>query len=618
MNTRILFAADKLDKYGNIVGFLEHHGFPDIMKATNGDEVLKILRDNAPAIIILDVGLPVLDGFQMCKILKSAVFKQHENMAVVLLSDTYRTSMTSQLAKSAGAYGILYAPFKKEDLLLLINNKLYPEKVGAEKVNTFNCKAKVMIADDDPDIVRTMKTYLSQEGYKVFVAQDGKDTIQVIDDQKPNILFLDCSTPKSNGRNVLNWVRKTIPEMVVVVMTAHGSESMSLEFLKAGACDCITKPFDMKIIPEICEDALKRYNVNLINKHWEEGELRLNSMVEGMIDGVILMDTQGKPTLINKAGKDLLRFLDISVDANNSLVSINDINIREIYHEIFVKNQRYISSEIKTEGDEDRHFIVIASPVKASAGENMGVVIVLRDVTREYQLQSQLVKSERLYAVSNLVAGAAHELNNPLAGIQLCTELVINDPSMSEKAMKYLTRIQKETEQIQSVVKSLLTFTGNYTLSKEHVNINDIFEEIIKQKAYQFEHENIKIVNLLEEKLPALFVDSHQLRRVFLNIIENACISMVELQKERRLTIQTETCKNIVRISISDTGPGIPKEYLTKIFEPFFTKRQNKKNKGTGLGLSIAHSIIHQHNGKIYAKSESDAGATFVIELPIT
>jgi signal transduction histidine kinase len=249
-------------------------------------------------------------------------------------------------------------------------------------------------------------------------------------------------------------------------------------------------------------------------------------------------------------------------------------------------------------------------------GENTGFVIVIRDVTREYQLQYQVIKSERLYAVSNLVAGAAHELNNPLAGIQLCTELVFNEPSISEKTRKYLTRIQKETEQIQGVVKSLLTFTGNYTLAKEQINMNEILEEIINQKAYQFDYANIKLIKLLDEKISHAFVDKHQIRRVFLNIIENACASMEESKSEKCLTIQTEGYKEVVKVFISDTGPGIPKEYLSRIFEPFFTTKDYKKNKGTGLGLSIAHSIIHQHNGNIYAKSELGTGATFVIELP--
>jgi signal transduction histidine kinase len=108
------------------------------------------------------------------------------------------------------------------------------------------------------------------------------------------------------------------------------------------------------------------------------------------------------------------------------------------------------------------------------------------------------------------------------------------------------------------------------------------------------------------------------MRRVFLNIIENAASAIEGLQSDKCLTIKTERNKEVVKISISDTGPGIPKEQLTKIFEPFFnTTRQHKKSKGAGLGLSVAYSIVDQHNGRVYASSESGAGATFIIELPL-
>ncbi|HLE86712.1 MAG TPA: response regulator [Candidatus Brocadiaceae bacterium] len=617
MDTKILFAADKLEKYGDIVGHLGKNGFSCVITATDGNEVLKHLKTCMPDFAILDANLPILDGFQLCKLMKSAEFKQCENIPVVLLSETYRTSMASELAKSVGAYGILHAPFAVDDLLFLIYNKLYPERIPVDKVKLLKYKAKVMIADDDPETVKTLKDCINAEGYGVSVAQDGQESIHMLGVEKPQILFLNCDIPKLSGKDILKWIKETIPEIVVVVMIAHGSEFMAIELLKAGASDYIIKPFNIKAVSDICEDALRRYNINLMNKREGDVELKLLSMLDGMVDGVILMDTKGRPALVNKAGKETLKCLDIKKADDDSIISINTVNTKEIYDEIFIKKQRYISFEINTKGDSEKYFVIIASAVTGFAGENIGVVIVLRDVTREYQLQYQVIKSEKLYAISNLIAGAAHELNNPLAGIQLCTDLVVNEPSISEKAKKYLGRIQKETEQIQGVIKSLLTFTGNYTLSKEHVNINEIIEAILKQKANQFDHANIRVVKLIDEKLPNVFVDKHQMRRVFLNIIENASSSMEGLPSDKCLTIKTEGNKEAVKISMSDTGPGIPKEHLTKIFEPFFTSRGYKKNKGAELGLSVAHSIVHQHNGGIYAKSETGAGATFVIELPV-
>lgn len=618
MNSKILFATEKLEKYGDIVGYLGKNGFPNVLVAVNGDEVLKLLDVHVPDFAILDANLPILDGFQLCKIMKSPAFKQYENIPVILLSETYKTYMASQLAKSVGAYNILHVPFAMEDLLLLIRTELLPERIPPDTDRSLKYKAKIMIANDDPEVVRKFEHYMGTEGYEVFVEQNGERVIHRLEIERPRILFLDCNMPKLNGLEVIKWIKGNIPETIVVVMADRGSEFMAIELLKAGANDYIMQPFDIKSVSAICEDSFKKYDMNLINKRLDEIVSRLHSMVEGMVDGVILMDTHGKTTLVNRAGSEMLKYLDINRTDDGAMMSLNNISIKEIYHEIFMKKQRYVSFEIHTKGDNEKHFVVIASPLNGVAEEKTGVILVIRDVTREYQLRDQVIKSERLCAVSNLVAGAAHELNNPLAGIQLCTDLVLNDPSISEKAKKYLNRVQKEAEQIQGVIKSLLTLTGNYTLSKEQVNTNEIIEEIIAQKVNQFDYANIKVIKLLDEKLPLVFVDKHQMRRVFLNIVENACISMAEVKNEKRLTIRTEGHKDTVKIMISDTGPGIHEEYLTKIFEPFFAVKNSKHTKGTGLGLSIARSIVHQHSGRIYAESKLGAGATFVIELPVT
>lgn len=617
MNAKILFATDKAEKYGDVIGYLEKKGLFHVIVATDGNEVLRHLDNHVPDFAILDANLPILDGFQLCKIMKSPAFKQYENIPVVLLSETYRTYMVSQLAKSVGAYGILHAPFAVEDLLPLIHTKVLPERVSPHNARFLKYKAKIMIANDDHDIVKKFEQHMCMKGYEVLAVQSGEGVIYTLETERPHIFFLDYNMPKLNGLELIKWIKGNIPETLVVVMADCGSEFMAIELMKAGANDYILQPFEIETISALCEDSFKKNDVKFISKYLVEAELKLHSMVEGMVDGILLLDAYGRTILVNRAGKEMFTYLDISRTDDGTIMSLNNVSIKEIYHEIFMKEQRYVSFEIYTKRDNEKRLVVVASPVNGIAGKKSGVIIVLRDVTREYQLQDQVIKSERLCAVSNLVAGAAHELNNPLAGIQLCTDLVLNDPSISEKAKKYLNRIQKEAEQIQSVIKSLLTLTGNYTLSKEQVNANEIIEEIIAQKISQFDYANIKVTQLLDEKLPLVFADKHQMKRVFLNIVENACTSMSEVKHEKCLTIRTEGGKDTVKIMISDTGPGIPEEYLSKIFEPFFTAKNIKHARGTGLGLSIAHSIVHQHNGRIYAKSVLGAGATFVIELPV-
>ncbi|KAB2837049.1 MAG: response regulator [Candidatus Brocadia sp.] len=617
IHTKILFAADTIEKYGDIIGYLRQNGFPEIMIATNGDEVLRHLNDHTPDFAVLDVNLPILNGFQLCRIMKSGAIKNSINIPVVLLSGTDETHLASQLARSVGAYGILHAPIAMEDLLYLIYHACHPGKIPADKARVVQYPAKVMVSARDANSVKILEDIVSAEGYEILVTPDTKEIMRAVEIERPQIIFLLSDVTTGSELDILKRIKTAMPETVIVVPVDQGSEVMIIKFMKAGADDYISRPFDEKTVTNVCKNAIKKYQMNCLGKHLDEVEVKFHSMIEGMVDGVMLMDAHGKTTLINRAGKEILGYLDVRRAEDGSIMGFNNIEIEEIYNEIFVKKQRHLSWEIHTKENEEKCFVVIASPLRGVAGEKADIIVVLRDVTREYQLQHQVVKTERLYAVSNLIAGAAHELNNPLAGIQLCADLVLNDPSISEKAKKYLNRIQKETDQIHSVIKSLLTLTGNYTLSKEQINLNDILEEIVEQKSNQFEYANIAIFKFLDEKLPVVFVDKNQIRRVFHDLIENACIAMGEGKNEKCLTIRTEGQKEIVRIIISDTGPGIPKEYLTRIFEPFFTAKNIKHSKGTGLGLSIAHSIVHQHNGRIYAESELGSGATFVIELPL-
>ncbi|KKO17914.1 MAG: response regulator [Candidatus Brocadia sp.] len=615
-HTRIVFATDNKEKYGDIVGYLRQQGFANTMIVTNGDEVLRCLHDNPIDFAILDIDLPALDGFQICRIMKSAAFKHGNDVPVVLLSGTHQNYLASQLACSVGAYGILHAPVAGADVLHLMYQKFCPEKVPPGKASTLQYPAKALIAANDADTARMLERVVSAEGYGILAANDRKEVMRVLTMERPQIVFLSSDMATLNEAAILKQIKKTMPETAVVVIVDRGSEAIMMNAMKAGADDYIIRPFDEKTAAGVCNNATKKYHMKRLDKQMNEAELQTYSIIEGMVDGVILMDTHGKIAFINRAGNEMFRYLDVRRDHDGAIVGFNNVEFKEICSEIFVKKQRYLSCEIRTKENEEKYFVVVASPVPDVAGEKADVIIVLREVTREYQLQHQVVKTERLFAVSNLIAGAAHELNNPLAGIQLCADLVLNEPSISEKAKKYLNRIQKETDQIQSVIKSLLTLTGNYTLSKEPINPNDILEEIIEQKADQFEYANITLFKFLDEKLPVVFVDKNQIRRVFMDIIENACASMGEAKTEKCLTIRTEGQGDKVSIIISDTGPGIPQEYLTRIFEPFFTAKHIKHSKGTGLGLSIAHSIVHQHNGRIYAESASGSGSTFVVELP--
>ncbi|MDH4223956.1 MAG: GAF domain-containing protein, partial [candidate division Zixibacteria bacterium] len=263
----------------------------------------------------------------------------------------------------------------------------------------------------------------------------------------------------------------------------------------------------------------------------------------------------------------------------------------------------------------DEFYLCSAFPRFNSEGEFIGSVYLLRDITEQKKLREQLVQSEKMAAVGQLVSGVAHELNNPLAGVMGYSQLLLMQNNLDSKTQSYLNKICKESDRAKNIVNNLLTFARKHKPEKQYLDINAILEQTVELRAYDLKVSNVLIKKNFNPQIPKTMADFNQLQQVFVNIINNAHQAILESKGQGEIRIYTEKCEDIIRIIFEDTGPGIPRENLNKIFEPFFTTKE--VGRGTGLGLSISYGIIQQHGGKIYARSTPGQGATFIIELPI-
>jgi signal transduction histidine kinase len=254
------------------------------------------------------------------------------------------------------------------------------------------------------------------------------------------------------------------------------------------------------------------------------------------------------------------------------------------------------------------------SPVFDEKGKIISSVHIARDISVQKQQEEQLIMTDRLASIGELVSGIAHELNNPLTSVIGFSQL-LKEADVPPEAKDDLDIISKEAERAAGIVKNLLTFARKHEPVKQRSHINNIIEDVIKLRAYEQKVNNITLRKRLARNLPEIMADYFQMQQVFLNIIVNAEAAMVEAHKKGTLTISTRKIDSSIRISFTDDGPGITKENLNRIFNPFFTTKE--VGKGTGLGLSICHGIVTAHSGKIYARSKPGNGTTFVVELPV-
>jgi PAS domain S-box-containing protein len=258
-------------------------------------------------------------------------------------------------------------------------------------------------------------------------------------------------------------------------------------------------------------------------------------------------------------------------------------------------------------------FSVNLSPISGEDGRVSNIVVVMTDVTDSAILRSKLMHAEKMAAVGQLVSGVAHEVNNPLTAILGFTDLLMENPELPESARRDLRVILQEAQRTKQIVQNLLSFARQMPPQRQLVQLNSILQRTVHLRSYDFISHGIQVVERLDESLPAVVGDSHQLQQVFLNILNNAYDAVRETARPARIEIRSASANTFVEISFRDNGMGIVDP--ERIFDPFFTTKD--VGKGTGLGLSICYGIVREHGGEIVCHNNLDSeGATFVVRLP--
>ncbi len=224
----------------------------------------------------------------------------------------------------------------------------------------------------------------------------------------------------------------------------------------------------------------------------------------------------------------------------------------------------------------------------------------------------QLIQAEKMTALGELVAGVAHEMNNPLTGIVGYTQLLMRR-RLAPSVRRKLETIAAEAERMAKIVRNLLSFARKHAPEKALLSLNDVVERTLELKAYNLRASQIRVEKDLDAALPATLLDFHQMQQVLINLLNNAQQAMAKGGGTIRLA--TRRVDGLIELRVADDGPGISEEVQNRIFEPFFTTK--KEGEGTGLGLSLCYGIVQEHGGTIRVESRAGAGATFIIDLPI-
>lgn len=227
--------------------------------------------------------------------------------------------------------------------------------------------------------------------------------------------------------------------------------------------------------------------------------------------------------------------------------------------------------------------------------------------------QQQLLQSEKMAAVGQLISGVAHELNNPLTAILGYSQLLKTEELSPKRSSEYLEKLHRQAQRTQHIVQSLLSFARQRKPHRTPVSLHQILEDTLILREYDLRLSKIRVHRDFDPHLPVTSADFNQLQQVFLNILNNAMDAIHETGESGDIWIRTEAASANLRVEFTDSGPGV--QHPHRIFDPFYTTKP--VGKGTGLGLSICYGIVKEHGGEIEAHNSPPRGATFVINLPL-
>jgi len=344
------------------------------------------------------------------------------------------------------------------------------------------------------------------------------------------------------------------------------------------------------------------------------------NIIRSIPNGILVADPQGVITSLNPTAEKLWGLdPDASVGSKLSELPIADAlaKLTDSWEKVLRNKDRLLYEAVEFAVGEARHVLcdLYITPLVGHDGNVQGVLLVGDDVTEKVRTKQALIQSERLATIGRMSALVAHEIRNPLSSIGLNTELLEEELAEREGALDgeprdILHGIAREVERLTDVTEEYLKFARLPKPRLGPENLRDILEDLLRFVQEEIKEAGIEVRNRLSDRPQPVAADEGQLRQAFLNLLRNSLESM---PSGGILTIESRQNDGRVLIDISDTGRGIDDSAIGRIFDPFFSTRDN----GTGLGLSLTQQIVNEHGGNISCHSQPGQGTRFTVELPV-
>ncbi len=502
----------------------------------------------------------------------------------------------------------------------------------------------VLVVDDERFVRELCSDIIAGEGYRVLAARDADEGLRLAREEPVGTILLDLMLPRTSGFEALETFGREMPDVPVVIMTAHASQSRVIDLLKLGAYDFLLKPFEPADLIHATRRALERHHLLTENKRLLQ-ELQdrvqaqtreinrsrqlLENIIAHMGSGLLVTDRDGRIRMINQHGQATLgvsaeqvagrRLLDLFPAAGPLL----DVRAGTILRELDFPSP-------------DGRTIPLGfnnSFLLDTAGQPEGTIVIFRDLSDLRAIRAEARRKDRLAAIGQVAAGVAHEIRNPLFGISSVTQILKTEVKFDPVHQELLAAMQAEIKRLNALVEDLLHYGRPSKLERTPQALDQIWDEILGLAREELAGAKVEVIRELGDGLPPLLADGNKLRQVFLNLLKNAIQATppggriaIRLRRSPRSALPAslqhsleleaeagESPREYLVSVVSDTGVGIPAADLDRVFDLFFTT----KSTGSGLGLAICRRIVEDHGGAIGIESTEQVGTTVTVALPL-
>jgi two-component system NtrC family sensor kinase len=497
---------------------------------------------------------------------------------------------------------------------------------------------KLLLIDDEPDILRVLSRSLKADGYEVACAQNGTEGIAVFEKEKPDIVITDIKMPGMDGIEVLKAVKELNVDTEVIIITGHGDIENAIEALKHGASDFINKPVRDEALAIALRRAREKFEIRLQLKAYTTDlerkidaatrELQRRSsfqinLIRSSNDGIVATDKDLKIVIFNPTAKKIFGY--------TASETINKMKASELFpSELAADLQAALNGK-----NDGKDLTWRETTIESKAGETIpvrfsstilkenhqavGTVAFFQDLREIKRLEKELLKSERLAAVGQTVAGLAHGIKNILHGLKGGSYLVdigINRGE-TEKLKKGWDMIKRNIARTSNLVMDLLSYSKVREPEFAACLPNEIAADVCSLLQDKARENDIKLVKHFDDSIGEVFMDPDSIHEVLLNLMSNAvdaCLFDEDTAKDFQVDLKSAREKdNVIRFEVRDNGIGMDEDVVKKLFTSFFS---TKGHRGTGLGLMVTRKLIEEHQGTIDVKSRPGKGTTVTVRLP--